>query len=312
MKRVAVGLVLVVAVCGIALPRYWSAKLLPDLLADAAVPGVAAIGVCFVLACGSLDLAVGSLAACASLVVAAAVGAGLPPSVALALGLVFGAAVGFGMGHLLRVTRVPAFIGTLGGLFALRAAALWYAEESLAIQSPAFTEWSAWTWSVGDGRWRPAALTLVLATAVGAYVMHAWHTARAAWVVGADEQAARQAGLDPDVVRVRMHTVSGLCGGLAGALLALSSSAGTSIGANGLELDALACAVVGGASLLGGRASVVGAVLAALLFAALARGLQFAGIADAGWGRLVAAALLFLYLLLDRLTTRARVGQHSP
>ena len=82
--------------------------------------------------------------------------------------------------------------------------------------------------------------------------------------------------------------------------------------ANGLELDALACAVVGGASLLGGRASVVGAVLAAVLFAALARGLQFAGIADAGWGRLVAAALLFLYLLLDRLTTRARAGQHSP
>ena len=56
----------------------------------------------------------------------------------------------------------------------------------------------------------------------------------------------------------------------------------------------------------------MGAVLAAVLFAALARGLQFAGIADAGWGRLVAAALLFLYLLLDRLTTRARAGQHSP
>jgi len=103
--------------------------------------------------------------------------------------------------------------------------------------------------------------------------------------------------------------VSGVCGGLAGVLLALSSGAGTAIGASGLELDALACAVVGGASLLGGRASVPGAVLAALLFAAMARGLQFAGIADAGWGRLLAALLLFLYLALDRLATRAPSGQ---
>ena len=304
--RVALALALFVALCGVCFPRYLGARLAPDLCADAAVSGVAAIGAAFVLSCGSIDLSTGSLAACASLVVARCANAGIAPPWALLAGAVAGLAAGTWLGWLVRWTRVPAFVGTLAGLFALRALALGFAEESLAVQDPSFAAWSSWSLAVAGAPWRAGAWLLLAALVAGSAAAHWWSSAREALVAGADEAAARQAGIDVEGVRVRMHAAAGLMGGLAGGIYALNSGSGTAIGLVGLELDAIASAVVGGTLLAGGRASVPGAVLGALFFAALSRALLFAGVADAGWARLVAALLLFGFLLAERLLARGR------
>lgn len=295
-----------VVACGMLLPNYLGARLLPDLCADAALPGIAAVGVVFVLACGSIDLSIGSLAACSSLVVASSVRAGAPPGLAILAGFASGVTSGLALGWLVRASRVPAFVASLGAMFALRASALAMAEESIAIDEARFAAWSGAALDLGGGRWRPAAGLFVLVVVAGHLLLSRWRAAREALVVGADEQAARQAGVDPGATRLAMHAVAGACGGLAGVALALSSSAGSSIGGVALELDAIACAVVGGASLSGGRASVPGAALAALFFAALARALQFAGLSEAGLGRLCAAALFFGFLVFDHAVARRR------
>lgn len=306
--RVSAALVLFVAICGLCLPRYLGPRLLPDMLADAAVPGIAAIGAAFVLSSGSIDLSVGSLAACASLLSAACANAGLPPVVALIAGAASGLVAGVLLGQLVRWTRVPAFVGTLAGMFALRALALSLAEESLAVEDQSFLDLGAASVVVAGAPWR-AAVWVVLGVLGCAWLLQrGWTSAREALVVGADETAARHAGIDADAVRVRMHAVAGLCGGVAGAVHALASGAGSSIGLVGLELDAIASAVVGGTLLAGGRASVPGALLGALFFAALSRALLFAGVAEAGWARVVAALLLFAFLLAERLVAGRRVA----
>lgn len=304
--RVAACLCAFVLGAGLLLPNYLGARLLPDLCADAAIPGIAAVGAAFVLASGSIDLSTGSLAACSSLVVALSAQAGAPPLVAASLGLASGLLSGLSLGWFLRLSRVPAFVASLGAMFALRALALSLAEESIAIDEREFAAWSGASLELAGGRWRPAAALFLVVVVVGHWLLSRWRVAREALVAGGDEHAARQAGLDPGGSRLWMHVVSGACGGLAGVALALSSSSGSSIGGVALELDAIACAVVGGASLSGGRASVLGAALAALFFAALARALQFAGLSEAGLGRLCAAAFFLGFLLLDHLLARRR------
>ncbi len=304
--RLLALLLVFVGACGLFLPNFLGARLVPDLCADAAIPGIAAVGAVFVLACGSIDLSIGSLAACSSLAVALAAGAGAPPLVAGLAGLASGLASGLALGWFLRVSRVPAFVASLGAMFALRASALALAEESIAIDEPRFAAWSGAALEFAGGRWRPAACLFLFVVVAGHFLASRWRPTREALVVGADEQAARLAGVDPGGARLAMHAVSGACGGLAGVALAVSSSSGSSLGGAALELDAIACAVVGGASLSGGRASVAGAALAALFFAALARALQFAGLSEPGLGRVCAAALFLGFLLFDHAVARRR------
>ena len=180
-----------VVACGMLLPNYLGARLLPDLCADAALPGIAAVGVVFVLACGSIDLSIGSLAACSSLVVASSVRAGAPPGLAILAGFASGVTSGLALGWLVRASRVPAFVASLGAMFALRASALAMAEESIAIDEARFAAWSGAALDLGGGRWRPAAGLFVLVVVAGHLLLSRWRAAREALAQGIEPEQAR-------------------------------------------------------------------------------------------------------------------------
>ena len=105
--------------------------------------------------------------------------------------------------------------------------------------------------------------------------------------------------------RVRVHTLAGFFAALAGLAFALYGAAGSAVAGSGLELEAIAVAVVGGVALSGGRGSVIGTLLGVLLFGSIQAVILFAGTLSAGWMRVAMGTLLLVFVALQRLLDRS-------
>ena len=312
-KRILPGacaLVLLVLAGGLRFPGFLSMRVALDLVSDQAVLGVAALGGACVLVAGGLDLSIGSLAALASVLVAKLVtSAGWPPVAAIAAALLAGAALGALQGTAIARLALPSFLVTLAGMFLFRGLALGLAEESIGLGArvgPAGLPLGGGL-SLRAGGVVFLALLVVLAVLSGRSRFFARLDA-----VGGDERAARLLGIPVARTQVQVYALSGACAALAGVVLALSSAAGSSTACAGLELDAIAAAVVGGVALGPGagvftgrgRGHVAGAFLGVLVFGVLADLVLFEGTLSAGWTRVAMAGMLLLFLGGDRLLRR--------
>ncbi|HEX8235433.1 MAG TPA: ABC transporter permease [Abditibacteriaceae bacterium] len=273
-----------------------------DIAVDAAVIGVACVGVTLVIIAGGIDLSVGGAIALASVVVAGLLRAGWPVGGAIIVTLLVGAVVGTIAALLVTRAELPPFIATLALLLITRGVAFAFTRgDNWSISTaPAFTD------TFGNGALLSIpypALVLVLLTLIAA-----WFLTRSAWgrqvfAVGGNAVAARYAGVDVRRVTLSVYVLSGLAAALAGIVYAARYGLGHSTAATGYELDVVAAAVVGGASLSGGRGSIVGAVLGALIFATLRKGLsQVPG--GATYNQVIVGLVVIAAVLLDQLTRR--------
>jgi ribose/xylose/arabinose/galactoside ABC-type transport system permease subunit len=312
-KRIAPGALALVALAAIGAmlhPGFASARVLLDLVSDNAVLGIAALGAAAVLVSGGLDLSIGSLAALASVVLALLVArAGAPPLAAAAAVIALGALLGLIQGGIVVLLGLPPFLVTLAGMFLFRGAALALAEESVGIRGGAWSELAASGIPLGGG----LALRTSGAVLVAACLALGLLEARSRFfahlhAIGGDERAARLLGVPVRGTKLAVHALSGASAALAGVVLALTASAGSSIACSGLELDAIAAAVVGGVAIgpgLGtfagrGRGRVAGSILGVLVFGVIADLVLFQGTLSAGWTRVAMAAMLCLFLAIDR------------
>jgi simple sugar transport system permease protein len=312
LKRVLPGacaLLLLVLAGGLRFPGFLSARVALDLLSDQAVLGIATLGAACALVAGGLDLSIGSLAALASVLVAKLVTiAGWPPAAAIAAALLVGAALGALQGTAIARLALPPFLVTLAGMFLFRGLALGLAEESIGLGSAGFSGIP-----LGGGLVLRAggAIFLALLGVLAFLSPRARFFARLE-AIGGDERAARLLGVPVARTQVQVYALSGACAALAGVVLALSSAAGSSTACAGLELDAIAAAVVGGVALGPGagvftgrgRGHVAGAFLGVLVFGVLADLVLFEGTLSAGWTRVAMAGMLLLFLGGDRLLRR--------
>lgn len=270
-----------------------------------------ALGMCFVIMTGGIDLSVGSTAALGSVVAAI-----LSPWGALP-GLLGGAAVGLAVGLLngLIVTRlgILPFITTLATMLAASGTALLLAgNQSVSVSyETAFTE-------LGQGDFLgfpiPAWLAL-LAYLAGSLVLNFTAFGRYVLTVGGGEDAARLMGLPVDRVKLLVYAMSGTLAGLAGVILAAQFGAGQPIEGVGWELFAIASVVVGGTLLTGGVGSV-GATLAGVLLLGLIfnilnfeNGLGWISL-SAYWQSVIRGAFLLLVVILQAKLT-AREGEEA-
>jgi simple sugar transport system permease protein len=312
LKRIAPGalaLLLLVLAGGLRFDGFLSARVALDLLSDQAVLGVAALGATCVLVAGGLDLSIGSLAALASVLVAKLVTiAGWPPAGAIAAVLAAGAVLGALQGAAIAGLALPPFLVTLAGMFLFRGLALGLAEESIGIRTRGFADIP-----LGGGLELRAGGAIFLAL-LGVLVAMSSRSRFFARLesLGGDERAARLLGVPVARTQVQVYALSGACAALAGVVLALASAAGSSTACTGLELDAIAAAVVGGVALGPGagvftgrgRGHVAGAFLGVLVFGVLADLVLFEGTLSAGWTRVAMAAMLLVFLGVDRLLRR--------
>ncbi len=263
--------------------------------------GIAAIGAAMIIGAGGIDLAPGAVIALASVVCGHLFTIeGWPLSIAIACGIATGFATGALSAALVVVTRLPPFIATLGVMGIARGAAF-------LITEGRFYDLSRWLGSgtapfgVPLSAW--PGLLMVGCALVFQFVMQATALGRHVLATGGNETAARFAGVRVGRVKAFVYMTGGALSALAGVVLAVVQGQGKADLASGYELDVIAAAVVGGASLSGGRASVVGAVIGALIFGVLRNALaQIPGGTFAD--RLILGVAVLFIVIMDRVATR--------
>lgn len=277
----AAVLVLAIIVFGLINPRFVAPANLSLVTQQVAVTGILGIAQTLVILTAGIDLSVGALMVLSSLVIAkTATDQGVPPVVALALGLVVGALGGLVNGLLVTRLKLPPFIVTLGTFSIFTAITLLYS-KSATVQGdrlPRLLTWPGETFSLAGVQVSFGVVLMVVLYALMAYVLGLTAWGRHVYAVGDDKEAARLSAIRVDRVLLGVYVV-------AGALLALCAwvQIGRSFGASpnaaaDSNLESITAVVIGGTSLFGGRGTVWGTLLGALIVGACENGLALAGL----------------------------------
>lgn len=266
----AVGLIALVIVFSALQPVFLSVANIQALLVASAILIVLSIGQTFVIMTAGIDLSLAALVMLGAIVLGLTSEAGLPIGIACALAVVVTSALGFLNGLCITAGRIPDFVVTLGSLSAVTGLAL-----ILSGGEPTMVG-STFLLRLASGAIGPFGYPFIVAVTV-AVVSHVvlFHTRFGMHLLatGGNQENARSLGIRTDRVRIASYTIAGLCAGIAAILLvARIGSAEPTINTN-LLLNSVAAVVLGGVSLFGGRGSVLGPVLGALMLTTLVNGL---------------------------------------
>jgi ribose transport system permease protein len=249
-----------------------------------AIVGMGALGMTAIIAAGGIDLSVGALLALSSVCLALGLDAGYPAHLAVLFAVGVAALGGALNGVLVTALRLVPFIVTLGTMLFFRGLAERLADQK-KIQAAGAPEWLAslldppargsWT-LVCDGVWIVLVLGVLLALVLNRTVF-----GRRLFAIGSSEPTARLCGVPVAATKIQVYALGGLFLGLAGVFqFAELNRQGDPTAGAGLELEVIAAVVIGGGSLSGGRGSVLGSLLGALLMTTLRSGCVFAEISD--------------------------------
>lgn len=218
----------------------------------------------------------------------------LPVIVPIIVGLAVGIAAGLVNGLLIAYTRIPPFIATLGMMVAARGAAKWWSKgRPISFPTDDFK-----VLGNGFGGWMPVVIFIgraILFALILKYTVYGKHT----YAIGSNEEAARMSGIKVERHKVLVYAIAGMLAALAALVLAsknLTAQAGMGVM---YELDAIAMTVIGGVSLNGGRGSLVGTVLGALIFGVIISGFTFLRL-DAYYQEMVKGAIIVAAVVLDQ------------
>jgi ribose transport system permease protein len=273
------------------------------ILKYSAIYGIAAVGAAIVIISGGIDLSPGAVMALAGVVGAQLfVIQGWPLGPAMAVGVLVGLAAGLISAALVVLVKLPPFIATLGVMGITRGLAFIITEGQYFDVSSKLL-----------GGWRPlglpadwvAPVIMIALALVFQVLMTTFQWGRSVFAVGGNETAALFSGIAVGRVKTSVYALSGLLAGVSGVVLVLVQGQGKADLANGYELDIIASSVVGGASLAGGRGSVIGAVLGTLIFGVLRNALpQIPGATY--YDRLIVGLVVIVIVVMDQLLLKKR------
>jgi len=298
------SLILLILFFGIASDNFFSLITLTTILNQLPALTVVTVGMTFVLIVAGIDLSVGSvLGFSAAVVGAAAISWGVPLPLACLLGVGVGVICGSVNGVLVSYFSLPSFIVTLGMLEMARGLAYVTSDsqtvyigaeiQSISLPLPGMGVSAALIFSL---LLVVAAHFLLTRTVFGRYIT----------AIGTNEKAARMSGIDTRPYLLLVLAASGGLAGLGGVFNAAYLGSADPNAGIGLELSAIAAAVIGGTSLMGGRGSIIGAFAGVLIISVLQNGLAQIGLSEPT-KRLITGAVIIIAVLIDRWR-----AQHKP
>ena len=286
------------------------------VLLQTSVIGLLGIGLTLVIITGGIDLSVGSVLALSGVVTGLSIKAGLPVGPAMGLGIIAGAACGAFNGFVITKMRITPFVATLGMMLIARGLAL-----QLTGAAP-ISRLGETFGTLGNGSLfrivedtgglfpkvvfpgipYPVILLAIVACAA-AYLLNRRQTGRHIYATGSNEEAARLSGVLVDRTKIFAYTLSGALAGLAGnvlmsRLVTVQPNEGVMY-----ELDAIAAAVIGGASLMGGVGNISGTMIGAFIIGVLRNGLNMAGV-SAFIQQIVIGFIVILAVFVDQIRNR--------
>ncbi len=267
-----------------------------------AVVGLIAIGETFVIITAGIDLSVGSLIGLGGIIMASAFLNGWSTPLVIATILLFGLAAGLLNGFLVSVAKVPPFIVTLGMLGILRGFAYLAGNGLSEALSPSGATTSFTVWAQGTFLGVPTIfLVLAVIAIVCAIFLRFTRRGRYIYALGSNPEAVRLSGINVRTILLLVYAISGMLAGVAALLLTARLGAANPNAGTSYELDAIAAAVLGGASLFGARGTIFGAFLGVVLVNVLANGIEIdpANI-DPHVQQVVEGVLLILIVWVDQ------------
>ncbi|MBA4420293.1 MAG: ribose ABC transporter permease [Anaerolinea sp.] len=298
------GLLLVYALLGLGLSllsdRFLTGANQINILRQATISGIVAIGMTLVILTAGIDLSVGSILALSAVVAADFLKQGVPVLLAILIALGIGALMGMFNGLMIARGKIPPFIATLGMLTVGRGLTLMYTQGKPFTGLPDTFRFIG-TASIGPVP-MPIVIAAILFILVGV-VLSRTRFGEYIYLIGDNPVAARLAGVNNNRVIVIVYMISGMCAALAGLILiARLDSAQPVIGA-GYEFSAIAAVVVGGTSFSGGEGTLLGTLLGALLIETLSNGLNLLNVSQL-WEQVIKGVVIALALLFYKAINR--------
>jgi ribose transport system permease protein len=271
-----------------------------NVLRQTSVNAVIAAGMTFVIITGGIDLSVGSILAFSGAILAKIVINDGNVLFGIAALVIIGILLGLLNGIIICKGRVQPFIATLGTMILLRGATLVFSDgRPISFGS---VEHARILDLVGAGYFLGIPIPvyiMIIIFAFGYFLLKHMRLGRYIYAVGCNEKAARIAGINADNIKIFAYTICGLLSAIAGLIVtARLSSAQPTTGA-GYELDAIAAVVIGGTSLSGGRGSIIGTLVGALIISVLNNALNILDVSSY-YQMVVKGAVIIMAVILDR------------
>lgn len=299
--NVLLTLILIGALISFVTPYFLTTNNLMGVSRAFSLTAIMSIGMVMVIITGGIDLSVGSVMGLSSLVTALCFAAGQSMLVAVGAGLLVGVTFGAMNGLLVTVIGLPPFIATLGTLSIGRG--LMYVVTHGVPVTPDVPEGFLF---IGQGYIGPVPVPVVimlLMTVIFTVVMRMTRFGRHVYATGGNENAARLSGVKTNRVKMIVYTLSGLIASLAGVVSFSRYLSAEPASGFGAELDVIAAAAIGGASLAGGVGSVAGAVVGAALTGVISNGVVLMNI-NTYAQQAITGAVIIIAVSLDVLRAR--------
>ena len=302
---VIVALAALVVIVGVLRPNFFAPATLVQQLSGAAFIGMLALAMVFVVVIRDIDLSVGWMFNFSAVIAAKAMVAGIDPWLAAGIGIAFGGLLGLVNGLLAAGLRIPVIIITLGTLSAYRGLSL-VVNESRAVvpedKSSAF--FALFDIRLFDLIPFVAILFLLLAVALH-LLLHRTRFGYRVQAIGSNPEAARLGGIPVDRTRILVLVLMGAVAGLTGATFLGFREAIDPVTGGDYLLPVVAAVIIGGTPLSGGRGTIVGAVIGALIIQVITTGILFLGV-DVKWSTFVTGAVIIIAVAVDQLVRRQR------
>jgi L-arabinose transport system permease protein len=273
---------------------FFSARNIGNIGQGMAILGILATAQTIVIVSGGLDISVGAVVGLSTVGIALGVQQTGSAALGILFGLVIGGVAGLVNGLIVTVGGVNAVIATLGTMAAFRGVAFIMSDgQSISIFHPLFRQ-------IGSGSLLGLQITieiLVVVIAIFFVLMRYTIVGRNIYAIGGNPTAARLAGLNNAGYQIGVYILSGVAAGLGGLLLAARTGSGQPIsGSDGLELQAITAAVLGGCALTGGKGTIVGGVLGVIILGVLNNGMILTSVPT--FYQMVARGLLLILAVL--------------
>lgn len=286
---------------------FFTVSNLVNVARQVSINMIIASGMTMVIITGGIDLSVGSLVAltsCVSMMMIDATGSSF---IGVAAGIALGAAAGAANGALVAWAGIPPFIVTLAGLTVYRGVAL------IITGGTPIIRFEGGFRALGRGviAGIPVPVALMAAVVAVVLVLLTWTSFGAhVYAVGGNEEASRLSGIRVARVKFAVYAIGGALTALAGAVLMGRLSSAQPNTGEGFELDAIAAVILGGTSLSGGRGSVLGTLVGALVIGVLNNGFNLMSV-DAHFQLVAKGAIILLAVMLDRLLKRGPISRSA-
>ena len=302
--RIGSTLLSLVALCiffSFATPDFLNVFNLMSVVRACSVTIIMTMGMLIVILTGGIDLSVGPVIAVVGVMLATMLVNGVHPALAVIISILLGCAMGLINGFLVSKFKLQAFLVTLATQTAFRGFSLLYTQGRPVAGVP-----SNYTSVVGGkigGSFPVPILIMIVAVVVFGLVVKYCKVGVYAYAIGSNEEAARLSGINVTLYKMSIYVVAGFMYALAAITMIGRLGAAEPTAAAGFELDAIAACAIGGASLAGGKGSVAGAVIGALIMQVLTNGMTLMNV-QSYYQQIVTGIVIVIAILIDRFTNR--------